>query len=162
MMLLMFKVNGNRYGIDVVEIVEVVPHVLLQKLPKSPATIAGLLNYRGHIIPVIDGSQLLGDSDVKACLSSRIIVVRSERMKSSCIGLLAGSVTETIKVKDEQFTDVSIGDGRGSVVDKVILDEDGMIQHINTNWLIPDELRFFMKSIDTNSVTSLDVTNGAQ
>lgn len=161
MMLLMFKVNENRYGINVVEIVEVVPHVLLQKLPKSPATIAGLLNYRGHIIPVIDGSRLLGDSDVHACLSSRIIMVRSERMRSSCIGLLAGNVTETFKVDDEQLVDASIGDGSNSIVDKVILDEDGMIQHINTNRLIPDDLRAFMKLVDTNDITSGDVMNGA-
>lgn len=161
MMLLMFKVNDNRYGINVVEVVEVVPHVLLQKLPKSPATIAGLFNYRGHIIPVIDGSRLLGDSDVNACLSSRIIMVRSERMRSSCIGLLAGNVTETFKVDDEQLVDASIGDGSNSIVDKVILDEDGMIQHINTNRLIPDDLRAFMKLVDTNDITSGDVMNGA-
>ena len=149
MMLLMFKVNDNRYGINVVEVVEVVPHVPLQKLPRSPKTIAGLLNYRGHIVPVIDGSRLMGDRESKTCLSSRIIMVRSERMRSSRIGLLAENVTETLKVDDSQFTDASIGDGENSIVDKVILDEHGMIQHINIAQLVPNELRAFMKSVNT-------------
>ncbi len=161
MMLLMLKVSDNRYGINVVEIVEVVPHVLLQKLPKSPVIIAGLLNYRGHIVPIIDGSRLMGDRSVKKCLSSRIIIIKSEKMRSSCIGFLAENVTETLKVDDSQFTDASIGEGEKSVVDKVILDENGMIQHINVTRLIPNELKSFMKSVNENESSLEDMMDGS-
>ena len=159
MMLLMFKVNDNRYGINVVDVVEVVPCVPLQKLPRSPLNIAGLLNYRGNVIPVIDSSQLLGDSDVRSCLSSRIIMVRSDRMKSCCIGLLAENVTETIKIDDDKFTDASIGEGVSALVDKVVLDGMGMLQHINTARLIPDELKSFMKAVDADGAGSEDVVD---
>lgn len=161
MMLLMFKVNDNRYGIDVVKVVEVVPCVALQKLPQSPANIAGLLNYRGSVIPVIDSSRLLGDRDVRPCLSSRIIMVRSEKMKASCIGLLAEHVTETLKIDNDKFTDTSIGEGSGALVDKVVLDEAGMIQHINTSLLVQDELRAFMKSVAADVEMSGDVRDGS-
>jgi chemotaxis-related protein WspB len=161
MMLLMFKVNNDRYGIDVIDVVEVVPCVPLQKLPKSPPNIAGLLNYRGSVIPVIDSSRLLGDSAVKPCLSSRIIMVRSDRMKSCCIGLLAENVTETLKIDNDKFTDASIGEGVCALVDKVVLDGMGMIQHIDTALLIPEELKSFMKSIDTAGVESGEAVDGS-
>ena len=161
MMLLMFRVNGNRYGIDVVDVVEVVPCVPLQKLQKSPPNVAGLLNYRGNVIPVVDSSLLLGGMDVKACLSSRIIMVRSDKMRSSCIGFLAENVTETLKIDDHKFTDAGVGEEGSSLVDKVVLDGAGMIQHIDVTLLIPDELKSFMKSFNSADAEPVGLSNGS-
>lgn len=161
MMVLMFRVDDNRYGINVVEVVEVVPCVALQKLPRSPANIAGLLNYRGHVVPIIDGSRLLGDRSVRPCLSSRIIMVRAGKMKSGCIGLLAEHVTETRKIDNDRFTDASMGAGCCSLVDKVVLDELGMIQHINSELLVPEELRAFMKAVDAEGDGPGDGADGS-
>lgn len=161
MMVLMFKVDDNRYGINVVEVVEVVPCVPLQKLPKSPVKIAGLLNYRGHVVPVIDGSRLLGDRSVRPCLSSRIIMVRAGKMKSGCIGLLAEHVTETRKIDNDRFTEASMGEGCSSLVDKVVLDEAGMIQHINCELLMQEELRAFMKTVAADGVEPGDGVDGS-
>lgn len=152
MMLLMFRVDASRYGVDVKAVVEVVPCVPLQRLPNSPASVAGLLNYRGHVVPVMDSARLFGERSVKPCLSSRIIMVRADRMKSGCIGLLAEHVTEALKIDAGRFTDTTIGEGGSSLVDKVVLDEAGMIQHVNTELLVPEELRSFMKSEESGTL----------
>ena len=140
--------------------VEVVPCVPLQKLPKSPANIAGLLNYRGSVIPVIDGSRLIGNKGVRPCLSSRIIMVRLEKIRFPCIGFLAESVTETIRIDDDKFTATGITDGGISLVDKVVIDEGGMIQHIYLKALIPDDLKNFMKEIKSDEVASGELLDG--
>lgn len=160
MMVLMFKADNNRYGVDVKDVVEVVPCVPLQKLPKFPATLAGLLNYRGSVVPVIDGSRLLVNRAARICLSSRIIMVRLESMRSGCIGLLAEHVTETLKIGDERFTDASMGDGCCSLVDKVVLDEGGMIQHLNSALLALDEFKAFMKPADSGGGAAGDGADG--
>ncbi|MFC1750552.1 chemotaxis protein CheW [Pseudomonadota bacterium] len=138
MMVLLFKVRADRFGLNVINIVEVIPSVPLQKIPKAPFYMAGLLNYRGGVVPVVDLGYLIDEHPVRNCLSSRIIMVRTSN--NGRVGLLAESVTETIKINDDEFTDTRIDSEFGWLVDKVVIDSDGMIQHINPDVVIPEEL----------------------
>ena len=54
---------------------EVVPRVELRTVPHVPAFLAGLLGYRGTIIPVLELGLLLGVTSCQNCLSTRIILV---------------------------------------------------------------------------------------
>ncbi len=138
MMALLFKVNDDRFGLDVINIVEVIPRVPLQNIPKAPVYVAGLLNYRGSVVPVVDLSQLIDDHSARACLSSRIILVNTGNRGR--VGLLAESVTETVKINDADFTNTTIDSEAGWLVDKVVIDDEGMIQHINPDIVVPEEL----------------------
>ena len=75
MLLLTFTAGTNRYAIDVTRVVEVVPRVELRKIPHAPAFLAGLLGYRGEVVPVIDLGLLLDAAPCRDCLSTRIILV---------------------------------------------------------------------------------------
>ena len=75
MLLLTFTAGANRYAVDVARVVEVVPRVELRKIPHAPAFLAGLLGYRGKVVPVIDLGLLLGVAPCQDCLSTRIILV---------------------------------------------------------------------------------------
>ena len=143
MMVLLFKINDDRYGIDVANVVEVMPNVPLQKIPRAPEYFSGLLNYRGKILPVIDLSLLVGDKPVGPFLSSRIILVRS-CSSSDCdryVGLLAEHVTEAQKFTDDMFNSTGIDGGGSAFIDKVALDKGEMIQHIDIEKLLPDEMK---------------------
>lgn len=76
MLLLTFTAGPNRYAIDVARIAEIVPRVKLRSVPHAPAFLAGLLGYRGHVVPVIDLCLLLDVAPCRDCLSTRIILVR--------------------------------------------------------------------------------------
>ncbi len=147
MMALQFKVGDDRFGLNVVNVVEVIPNVPLQRIPKAPPYFVGLLNYRGVIVPVVDLSYLINETFAKKCLSSRIVMVKTA--DTGMVGLLAESVTETIKIEDDEFTDTKIESELGWLVDKVALDSVGMIQHINPEVVVPDELsRILEKALD--------------
>ena len=75
MLLLTFTAGPNRYAIDVARIVELVPRVELRQIPHAPAFLAGLLGYRGKVVPVIDLGLLLDVAPCRDCLSTRIILV---------------------------------------------------------------------------------------
>ena len=75
MLLLTFTAGPNRYAVDVRRVVEVVPRVELQSVPHAPAILAGLLEYRGKVVPVIELGLLLGTRPSQDCLSTRIILV---------------------------------------------------------------------------------------
>ena len=77
MLLLTFTVAGEPYGLDAAAIIELVPRVELRAIPHAPAYLAGLLGYRGEVVPVIDLGLLLGSSSSSDRLSTRIILVKS-------------------------------------------------------------------------------------
>ena len=64
MLLLILKAGANRYAIDVARIIELVPRVDLRTIPHAPSFLAGLLGYRGSVIPVIDLGLLLESEPV--------------------------------------------------------------------------------------------------
>lgn len=55
-----FAVGGLRLGLPVEDVVEVVRGEPVTPVPLAPATVAGLLNLRGRIVPVLDARARLG------------------------------------------------------------------------------------------------------
>lgn len=51
---LVFDVGGQRYGIRHRAVTEVVRAVSIAVLPKAPAVIEGVINFRGAVVPVLD------------------------------------------------------------------------------------------------------------
>lgn len=144
-MLLLFKINGERYGLDVADVVELLPYVVLQRLPKSPTYIAGLMNLRGRIVPVVDLSILLCDRPVRRLMSSRIILIRPVKSETRLVGLLAENVTETIKVAEDIFTDTGIQPETNTFVDKVAMHPAGVIQIVTPTKLLPNEVKMMLR-----------------
>ncbi len=51
---LVFEVGGQRYGLPVADVREVVRAVTLTPLPQAPAIVEGVVNVRGILVPVLD------------------------------------------------------------------------------------------------------------
>jgi purine-binding chemotaxis protein CheW len=47
-------VGGQRYGLPIVDVRELVRAVAITPLPNAPAVIEGVVNVRGRIVPVLD------------------------------------------------------------------------------------------------------------
>jgi len=75
MLLLTFQAAGQLYAADAARIVEVVPRVNLRPLPHAPAFLAGVFEYRGDVVLVVDLGVLLGAGPAPDRLSTRIILV---------------------------------------------------------------------------------------
>src|SRR5262245_7266586 len=73
---LLFEAGGQRYGLDVSHIIEILPAVPLRGLAGVPYYVAGLLRYRGAVVPVLDISRLLGGASAVSRLSTRLVIVR--------------------------------------------------------------------------------------
>jgi chemotaxis-related protein WspB len=75
MLLLTFRAAESPYAVDVARVVEVVPRIDVRRLPHAPAFLAGVFDYRGMVVPVIDLGILLGSGACPYRLSTRIILV---------------------------------------------------------------------------------------
>ena len=95
-----FLLDGHLFGVEVMEIQEVIRYQRMTKVPLAPSVIEGLINLRGQIVTAIDLRRMLalpartpGDLPMN-------IVVRSE---DSAISLLVDEIGEVVEVHDDQF-----------------------------------------------------------
>lgn len=141
MLMLLFYVGDDLYALDSSQVVEVIPRVILRKIHHAPEYVAGLFNYRGGIVPVIDLCHLIQGKPSRSHLSTRIIMVNYVAKDNTrrCFGLMAERVTETLNKPDTIWVD------NGAQTDKpypylggIIMDEKGMIQHIRLEYLLSD------------------------
>jgi purine-binding chemotaxis protein CheW len=58
--LLVFEIGGHRYALPAPEVREVVRAVTIVPLPDAPPLIEGIINVRGHVVPVLDVRARLG------------------------------------------------------------------------------------------------------
>lgn len=75
---LFLHVGAERYALASACVVEVVPDVPLRTVPGVPAWVAGLLDYRGRVLPVVDLGARVGASPAPRLLSTRVVVCDPE------------------------------------------------------------------------------------
>lgn len=99
---LKFALGGGLFGITFRELEEVMPVADITRIPCTPPNIAGVTNYRGELLPVIDlGSLIFGDMAAPVGLSgARVIVVRNGGRQ---LGLLVGGIEDNDDYSPDEF-----------------------------------------------------------
>jgi chemotaxis-related protein WspB len=101
MLALTFEVGSDRVAVDVRRVREVVPRVKLTPVSGGPEWVAGLLVYRGRVVPVIDLHRLTGAGECPPHLSSRIILLPFPTAgPDALVGLLATRVADIRELPD--------------------------------------------------------------
>lgn len=142
-MILLFNVGSDNYGINVKNIIEVLPSVTLKHFPQGPEYVAGLLNYRGLAVPVIDLTLLMSERASRDRISSRIILVDyfSGSGDSHALGLRVEKVTETVKIPDAMFTRSGVETGNAPFLGDVAIHAGNMVQVIEIKKVLPDSIK---------------------
>jgi chemotaxis-related protein WspB len=139
MLLLLFQIGDNLYAIDTAQVVEVIPMVVLRKMYQVPDYVAGIFNYHGDIVSVIDLCRLIQGTACRDRFSTRIIIVNYTAKNGTYhrLGLMAEQVTETLsRPAPNSKTSESASDV--PYLGEMLMDEKGMIQQIHWEHLIPD------------------------
>jgi chemotaxis-related protein WspB len=145
MLLLLFYVGDYRYALLGKRVIEVISLVELKKIAQAPQYVAGLLNYRSEIIPVIDLCQLLAGNPCRSQLSTRIIVVnyRSDEQTPYLLGLIAERVTDTLNVPEN---DVDSGTQLNTepYLGNIIMNGQSIIQYIHVESILSESERRYL------------------
>ncbi len=125
------------YVIECDRVKEVAPMVALKHIPHSPACVAGLFNYRGSIVPVIDLRQYIHDSPCQLRLSTRIILVEYLKPDKSqgMFAIMAERITEAIDRPKSAFIPPGITMQEAPYLSGILMENDEMIQLIDLNRL---------------------------
>lgn len=143
MLFLLFKIGGDRYAVEARCVVEVIPLLGLKKIPQAPKGVAGLFNFRGEPVPALDLAEMTTGQPAAERLSTRILVVRSDlgARGSRLVGIIAEHATTMLRKQPEDFADPGIAPGTAPYLGPVLLDDQGVIQWIQEQKLLPEKLR---------------------
>lgn len=142
MLLLTFRVSNDLYAVAAERVVEVVPRIELRSIPHAPEALAGLFNYRGKAIPVIDLGVLLGSSPCLDRLHTRVILVdepggHGQRL----IGLVAENVSDVMVVNQDQVVLATMNLEQAPYLGTVVRTEMGLVQILSVEKVLPKSLR---------------------
>ena len=95
---LCFRVSDELYGINIMDIKELIKPREVTEVPKAPTFISGVISLRGTIIPIINMVDRLGLRHGTPGGRERIIVVR---YGASLSGLLVDEIIQVVRIAPE-------------------------------------------------------------
>ncbi|WP_017716327.1 chemotaxis protein CheW [Kamptonema formosum] len=141
--MLLCYVGEDRYAIESSRVVEVLPLVALRTLHQAPECVAGIFNYRGQIVSVIDLCRLMQGHQSRPHLSTRIVMVKYQDRDSTprLLGVMAERVTETLNTPETKLVEPAVTVNSAPYLGKMIVGERGMIQCLRVEYLLPEPQR---------------------
>ena len=140
MLVLTFQIGGERLGLDIRTVREVVPRVRLRPLGGGPPWLAGVFVYRGMVVPVLDLHDLAGHGPCPELLSSRIVLVPQTDPRTGVerlLGLLTSRVSELRSLKPG-FSTISQAMTAGGIgLGSVLADDLGILRLLDPDKLLP-------------------------
>lgn len=94
---LFFELGPEGFGIPVTQVKEIMGLQPIAAIPRTPEYVKGVINLRGHVIPVLDLRLKFGLPAVEYTSRTCIVVVRT-RMddEAAVIGVIVDGVTEVL------------------------------------------------------------------
>lgn len=137
MLVLQFYLGDVMYVIECDRVKEVAPMVALKTIPHSPECVAGLFNYRGTIVPVIDLRQYIHGTPCLMRLSTRIILVEYVKPDKThgMFAIMAERITEAVDRPKSAFIPHGITMRDAPYLSGIMMENDEMIQLIDLNRL---------------------------
>lgn len=128
---LTFDLGDEHYGLPIMRVQEIVGLLPVTRVPRLPSFVAGVVNLRGRIIPVVDLRQAFGMESADATERTCIVIVAVERESGSAtMGAIVDQVSEVVDLPAESVeetpefganTDTSFISGVGRLEDRVVL-----------------------------------------
>jgi chemotaxis-related protein WspB len=143
MLFLLFELGRDRYALDVRQVSAVLPLVDIKHIPQAPAAVAGIAEYRGTPIPVIDLRQLTLGRPAARRLSTRLILVHYPDANGTTrmLGLIAEKATETMRREAADFVPSGVTSEGAPYLGPVATDARGFVQWIDVQTLLTDKVR---------------------
>jgi len=95
-----FRLGGEKYGINVMQVQEVLRVAEIAPVPGAPSYVLGIINLRGNVVTVIDTRNRFGLMSKETDDNSRIVIIETE---SHIIGILVDSVAEVVELRSSDI-----------------------------------------------------------
>lgn len=95
-----FILDGEKYGINVIQVREVLRNIEIAPVPGAPSYVLGIINLRGNVVTVLDTRARFGLTSADFNEESRIIIIETN---DQIVGLLVDSIAEVADILQSQI-----------------------------------------------------------
>jgi chemotaxis-related protein WspB len=149
MLFLLFQLGKDRYALATEQVVEVLPRVNYKVIPAAPPGVAGVFNYHGAPVPLIDLSEMAMQRPARNSMSTRIILIHYRPapedtnipQETHLLGLLAEEVTTILSRTPEEFEEAGVTADDAPYLGPVTTDALGIVQRIEVERLLSVAVR---------------------
>lgn len=96
-----FTLDGTLYGVPVTRVQEVLRSHTRTRVPRSPATVAGLVNLRGQVVLTVDLRTRLELVTRESGVEPMMVVVQ---VSGEPVSLLVDQIGDVIRVEEDTFS----------------------------------------------------------
>lgn len=132
-----FTLENEVYGINVMQVQEVLREIEVAPVPGAPHYVLGIINLRGNVVSVIDARTRFGLPSKESDEMTRIIVIE---VQQQIIGILVDSVAEVVDInRDEIDTAPNVGNAESAkYIDGVVSRGDMLLILVDLNKLLSE------------------------
>ncbi len=132
-----FKLENETYGVNVMQVQEVLRYTEIAPVPGAPDYVLGIINLRGNVVTVIDTRLKFGLMPAEVTDNSRIIIIEAEKQ---VVGILVDSVAEVVYLKASEIDDApSVGTEESArFIQGVSNRKDDLLILVDLNKLLSD------------------------
>lgn len=132
-----FKLENEVYGVNVMQVQEVLRYTEIAPVPGAPDYVLGIINLRGNVVTVIDTRLKFGLMPAEITDNSRIIIIEAEKQ---VVGILVDSVAEVVYLKASEIDDApSVGTEESArFIQGVCNRKDDLLILVDLNKLLSD------------------------
>lgn len=136
--LVTFRLKDETYGINVMQVQEVLRVTEIAPVPGAPPYVLGIVNLRGNVVTVIDTRTRFSLPTTDLGDASRIVIIESEQQ---VVGMLVDSVAEVVELRQSEIDSApSIGNEDSSrYIQGVASRDTDLLIVVDLNKLLSDE-----------------------
>ncbi len=133
-----FKLVGETYGINVMQVQEVLRYSEIAPVPGAPPYVLGIINLRGNVVTVIDTRHRFGLEPGEVTDNTRIVIIEADK---HVVGILVDSVAEVVYLRQSEIeTAPNVGnDESAKFIQGVCHKNDELLILIELDKLLTDE-----------------------
>ncbi|PTQ72419.1 chemotaxis protein CheW [Pseudomonas sp. GV071] len=136
---LLFSLGVERYALAARDVVAVLPRVPVKTIAGAPVWVAGVFAFRGHLVPVLDLSQLSLGTPALARTSTRTVLVHYQTAdgRTLPLGLVLEQASDTLRCNPDDFRDLGLSNPDSPYLGPVLETAHGLVQRIQIEQLLP-------------------------
>lgn len=95
-----FRLDGETYGINVMQVQEVLRYTEIAPVPGAPEYVLGIINLRGNVVTVVDTRNRFGLAPGEISEQTRIVIIEADK---HVIGILVDAVAEVVYLRQSEI-----------------------------------------------------------
>ncbi|CAG19357.1 chemotaxis protein CheW [Photobacterium profundum] len=133
-----FQLESETYGINVMQVREVLRYSEIAPVPGAPDYVIGIINLRGNVVTVIDTRSRFGLMPGEISDNTRIVIIEADKQ---VIGILVDSVAEVVYLRSSEIDSTpSVGTEESSKFIQGVSNRDGeLLILVDLNKLLSDD-----------------------